>query len=214
MKNHFHFLSLFQIAFFSSLLVLISFFKVSHLVGSQHAFISLSDCLISISGSFIGLFGLFILTFIRGAVTAHGSFFFSHFPSLFGGLAWARPTVLLRVLVPALCMGLFWAHPTGAAAGVYAFFWLIPIVIHLRGISGLIAHAYASTFVVHAVGSVTWLYTHTMSAEQWVALMPLVVIERSVLAGGAVVGYYLFQSILTLAQKRAFPKWLTPLLGA
>jgi hypothetical protein len=56
-----------------------------------------------------------------------------------------------------------------------------------------------STFTAHAVGSVIWLYTIPMTAGMWLALIPIVALERLCFATGMVT----VVGVVTAAQ-RAF----------
>ena len=50
-----------------------------------------------------------------------------------------------------------------------------------------------STFTAHAVGSVIWLYAGLVpNPETWLALIPVVVLERILFASGMFVGYTIF----------------------
>ena len=120
-------------------------------------------------------------------------------PTFFATLSWTsahRSTksqqlldAALHLLVPIVCMALFIAHPTGNGAIAYTFYWIIPMLAwaarHVTNTSMSFIFALQSTFVAHAVGSVIWLYTVPMTSEQWLALIPLVAIERLTIAGSS-----------------------------
>ena len=48
----------------------------------------------------------------------------------------------------------------------------------------------SSTFIAHAVGSVIWIYADPATPEFWYALIPLVAVERLVMASGMTLAYY------------------------
>ncbi|MFC2049087.1 hypothetical protein ACFLR2_00225 [Chlamydiota bacterium] len=109
-------------------------------------------------------------------------------PTLFASLSWVaskRPKslqdALMHVLLPLTCIGLFCFSPTGSHAKPYSLYWCIPIALYLiplQGVFDYMGRALKSTFVAHALGSVIWVYCVPMSSAQWLALIPVVAIER------------------------------------
>jgi hypothetical protein len=176
---------------------LASLFKLSFIVGSQTAFFSA----INVANPLIGAFNtrrntllifcaLFISRWlISGAIDLHGLAFFV--PGLFAALYWNVAGPAVRLLVPALCFCLFLAHPTGLAAAPYAFFWIIPIALYFKKGKPLFFHALSSTLIAHAVGSVIWIYSVPMSAAAWLALIPIVCLERFTFAAAITVTHSL-----------------------
>ena len=59
----------------------------------------------------------------------------------------------------------------------------------------LYSRALTSSFVAHAVGSVIWLYCGTVPVEAWTALMPIVAIERVLIAAGMIGCVYTFEAV-------------------
>ncbi|MCK4517690.1 hypothetical protein KAT92_02870 [Candidatus Babeliales bacterium] len=122
----------------------------------------------------------------------------------------------LSVLVPITCVLLFVFHPSVGYGWWYSLYWLIPVGLYGIQAFGLLkksvlAIAISSTFVAHAVGSVIWCCLVPMSPEQWLALIPLVAVERFVFAAGMTVLYHagvlassLFSSTLVLGLKKRF----------
>jgi hypothetical protein len=93
--------------------------------------------------------------------------------------------------VPALaCMALFWMHPEGAKAWVYALYWVIPALTALFFEKNAIARSFGATFTAHAIGSVAFLYAFNMPAQMWLALIPVVAMERTVFALGIFISQY------------------------
>ena len=117
-----------------------------------------------------------------------------HLPGLFGAFYWSSYSPIIRVCVPALCIVLFISHPVGSQAYAYSFFWFIPLCMYALKTRSLFAEALGSTFVVHAVGSVIWLYTVPMTAAQWWMLIPVVMVERLVFAGLQVTVVYAYRA--------------------
>jgi hypothetical protein len=134
-------------------------------------------------------------------------------PTFFATLSWSvssnqnslitRITDLcVHVILPITCMLLFIAHPVGQNAFVYSFYWLIPPVFFMikefrskkrkETVSTnftVVMTALQSTFIAHAVGSIIWLYTVPTTAHYWIALMPVVAVERLVSAASMTLLY-------------------------
>ena len=89
-----------------------------------------------------------------------------------------------------LCMAMFLLHPVGYQAFFYSWFWFIPMIIHMLPFRNPFLEALGATFIAHAIGSVLVLYMKTMTAAAWLALIPVVVIERLLFASGMTVIYY------------------------
>lgn len=176
-----------------------SFFKVSYIVGSHMAFFSATSVMMPLCGAFGGLrLSVAIVTFGLLSKFAMGSGLLSfkylayHIPGLFAALYFASPSLMIRIILPLVCMGLFVIHPVGGQAWAYTLFWLIPVGVNLITIRSFFAQALASTLVAHAVGSVIWLYAQPMTPAIWLGLIPVVIAERLCNAAGATVLHSLF----------------------
>lgn len=90
---------------------------------------------------------------------------------------------VMHIILPLICITLFILHPTGSQAPAYSAYWLIPIIIFISRLNSVFTQTLASTFVAHAVGSIIWIYTIKTTPEFWIALIPVVALERLVLAG-------------------------------
>ena len=98
--------------------------------------------------------------------------------------------------IPLVCMGLFWLHPVGQQAWFYALYWLIPLAGKFLS-KRLFFRSLGSTFTAHAVGSTLWLYTVPMPAEAWIALIPVVAMERILFAAGISVSFVALNTVLS-----------------
>src|SRR5262249_44654239 len=145
-----------------------------------------------LAGSFLGVSGSWMVYIVRillractvGISQVH---LLTGVPTLCASLYLSSTHWAVRVALPTLCMLLFWLHPVGLAAGVYALYWLIPVAVFYTKSRSFFLNALGSTFVAHAVGSVIWLYTVPMSSAAWLALLPVVAVERLLFATGMVV---------------------------
>lgn len=182
--------------FFGSKLA--GFCKLSFMIGSYATFFSATNCIVPLAGAFCGMFGstvLFACAFLMRMIFAGGLlpvFSLVHMvPGLCAGYYWASRSAAIRLFIPFLCMVLFILHPVGGAAWYYALYWLIPMLIYLYRTDHLFLTALGSTFTAHAVGSVIWLYMVPMSVANWHMLIPVVLIERLLMAGGMVLMHML-----------------------
>lgn len=182
-----------------SVLRITSLCKMSLIVGSSFAFFSMAPIVVPLSGMLSGVAGSF-LVFAGSCITR---FFFNsslslhllayHIPGLFASLYWACNHWVIRLLPSVACMILFLVHPIGSSAVLYACLWAIPVAIFFTRSTNLYLNALASTFTAHAIGSVIWLYTMPMTADQWLGLIPLALVERFTFAGGMVLMYHVIQ---------------------
>lgn len=107
-------------------------------------------------------------------------------PLILSAQAFVRSNVLISIGAPLLCMILFMVHPVGGQVWIYSLYWIIPMVLYMINQS-LWSRALQASFIAHAVGSVVWLYTKSIPAEIWLSLIPIVAIERLIMAGGIVI---------------------------
>lgn len=91
--------------------------------------------------------------------------------------------LFVNVCVPLACFVSFILHPTVGQGWVYALFWIIPMALFFLQQANLVRKnafvtALRSTFIAHAIGSVIWCYMVPMGAQRWLALIPVVAVER------------------------------------
>ena len=181
-----------------------SMLKVSAMLGSRGAHFSCMAMVAPLMGAFFGAFPAFgivaMLIMVRSVVWGVG--LTVGLPTLFATLSWHLSTArdqrmirladfFLHVCVPVLSMIIFCAVTTGIAC-CYALYWLIPIagfMMRQNGGHSIFVQALTSTFVAHAVGSIIWLFVVPMTSAQWIALIPVVAIERFIYALGMTTTY-------------------------
>ncbi|MBN1549413.1 hypothetical protein JW872_02000 [Candidatus Babeliales bacterium] len=169
---------------FLSVLALAGYFKVSYLVGSKNAFLSGTEIVSPLAGWFGGLWcvgGLFLGRYLLSGLSIM-AFLLRRLPGLCGALCWGTTNRIVRVGIPVGCMILFHLHPIGRMVSPYTWYWFIPIIVYGIRSTSVFGLSLANTFVSHAVGSVVWLYTMPMAAEYWWFLIPVVAVERCVIA--------------------------------
>jgi hypothetical protein len=185
------------------LLELSSCIKFSYIFGSKQLFFSGINCTGPLLGHYKGL-GAFILLVLRKrlfstqkvlnlAYTSGGGLFnplIYHIPTFIASAYWFSSNKFIRLVLPVICMVIFILHPIGYEAFVYSWFWFIPLVVHFLPYRTPFLEALGTTFLAHAIGTVLTLYVRPMPAEYWIALIPVVVVERLLFASGMTLIYY------------------------
>jgi len=182
----------------------VGFIRGSFIVGSKMAFFSGASMIAPLAGAYGGITALLSMHIIRVSLMCTPDSLLSwshialayHIPTVCAGVYWAWigsgkyytwwSVRIGMALLPLCCMMLFSCDPIGSQAWQYTLFWLIPAASALIPHKHLLFHAYASTFIAHAVGSVLWVWTHTMPPTLWLGLIPVVMIERTAIALGMV----------------------------
>ena len=112
-----------------------------------------------------------------------------------------------QIAIPLLAIALFIFHPAifGTPAMLYSAYWLIPIAVAFLP-SFTYLRSLGATFCQHAIGSITFLYTipALQNPQVWLALIPIVALERGFFALGITVSYKAF--VLALNKLGAFVK--------
>lgn len=167
--------------------------KVSPIIGADFAFFSLSDVMMPLSGVAGLSFGALMIVLRMGYrvifLASPLSSIAYHLPGFCASAYWAAEGAAVRLMLPLLCMALFIAHPVGWQAAVYSLYWLIPVALYFYPRKTVFLTAFGSTFVAHAVGSVIWLYSFDLSSSAWIALMPVVAVERLLFACAMTIAY-------------------------
>jgi hypothetical protein len=110
---------------------------------------------------------------------------------------WAE--VAVRIILPVSAIVLFTLHPCGRGAVYYTFFWLIPPFLYLlekmsRHVrETFFVHALTASFLAHMAGSLIYLYSFAFPASYWLSLIPVVFVERCILAAGMTAFYLLIE---------------------
>lgn len=171
-------------------------FKINFIAGSYTAMFSGAAAVTPLSGLFGGTISaciLFAINIIFRTLTVGSIPLYIlayHIPGLLASCYWALPNFIFRAAIPALCMLLFVIHPVGYMAAPYTLYWIVPIALFFMPTNNIFLHSLGSTLVAHAVGSVIWLYTVPMTSTAWLALIPVVAIERVLLALSMTALYY------------------------
>ncbi len=200
MKNYFLFLTSLLMVFTAKLI------PFSLIIGSQGSFFSASTSIalvIAKHSSFWILF-FFILPIKSLSVAQLLLFLLNRAPLFFASWFYKTQNLLVSVVIPFLCFFFFIAHPVGIDAWPYTLYWLIPVMIYFLNYKSMFLKALGAVFVAHAVGSVIWIYTHDMSSQAWLALIPIVAIERLLMVFGVLAAEYVVEASKALLSKITF----------
>jgi len=182
--------------------VLGAFLPFNFIIGSKAALFSYSSMVIPALGYQYSLLYVIFYIFTKGLFSSLSLiFFFLHrLPLVFATLALKNKDIKIAVIVPIVAMIAFCLHPVGGQAFYYSWYWFIPMGLYFYGKDTIYTRALIASFIAHAVGSVVWLYTGTIAVDVWMALIPLVIVERLIIAGGIVGCIYLFKLINYLCE--------------
>ena len=186
-------------------------FRLSFVWGTQKYFFSLLVILLPLVGVLfktkrsVGLVGFYF-----GIKALFGLFPFTlGLPSLCAAANWSAHTsqskfaglkkFLLGVVLPLICMAIFIAHPVGRQAWAYSFYWLIPVSLYFFPNKSVFTISLSSSFIAHAVGSIFWLFLMPISSERWLALIPIVAVERLLFAVAGFVGYLVIKKCMSFS---------------
>jgi len=184
-----------------ALIKLASFLKINFIVGSQLAHFSAVSIVTPLVGLFSGIAGCWVLLLTKMALgllyNPLGSFQILAFcvPGFCASLYLASSHIMVRLILPIVCIILFIIHPVGYASFAYALYWLIPVVLYFVRKKSFFLQTLGSTFTAHAVGSVIWLYTVPMTSVLWLGLIPIVIVERLLFASGITATYMVFYNL-------------------
>lgn len=207
-KNNLIFIAVFTILGLIALQI-----PFTNLLGSNVKF-TFFDFFAPTAGAFLGTLPGVISVFLMQGINylVHGSKFdiggiIRLFPTLFAVAYFAKKRTF-NVIVPILCMIAFNLNPIGRSAWQYSMFWFIPIAAHLFR-KNLFARSLGATFTAHAVGGALWVWTFGLTKTIWLALIPQVILERTLMAGGIAISYVVLTNLLKAVAKQ---KVLSPLL--
>jgi hypothetical protein len=181
----------------------------SKLVGAENIRFSLFDFYGPVAGAFIGSFwGILVVIAMQLSNWAFHGFqtdagtIIRFFPALFAVLYFARKNAW-SLFAPGLAMLAFWAHPEGRQAWYFALYWTIPFIMHFLRDRFIFARALGATFTQHSVGGVLWIWAFNMKAEMWAGLIPVVWMERGLMALGIALTYIALNYLMSIVINKA-----------
>lgn len=181
----------------------------SKLVGADNQFFTLFQFFGPIAGAFLGpVVGVLsvLIAEVASKISAHAAFdlvtILRLAPMLFAAWYFGTKKDKLSFLVPVAAIIVFVAHPVGRQVWFFSLFWTIPIIIKLlpkKYGDRIFLRSLGATFTAHAVGGAMWNYLPLpipMTPGAWTALIPVVIYERFLFAGGIAVSFVLLNTLL------------------
>lgn len=194
------------VALFTILVFVGNKINFSTLVGAENQFFTLFQFFGPIAGSFLGAtFGVIAVVFaelIDFFVAGKEATLLNIIrlaPMLFAAYYFGSKKKNLGVAVPIIAILAFVLHPVGREVWFFTLFWTIPIIGKLlpqKYSNNILVKSYGATFTAHSVGGALWVWTVPMTAAQWIALIPMVIVERFLFGAGIAVSYVAFNAVL------------------
>jgi len=194
------------IAIFTVLVFIGNNINFSALVGAENQFFTLFQFFGPIAGAFLGpifgaisvLFAELIDFFVVGKEASLLNLL-RFTPMLFAAYYFGSKKRNLSIIVPLIAIAAFVLHPVGRHVWFFTLFWTIPIIAKIlpkKYSNSVIAKSFGATFTAHSVGGALWIWTVPMTAAQWIALIPIVIYERTLFASGIAVSYIAFNALM------------------
>lgn len=188
--------------------------SISQIIGSSQSF-TLFELLGPTGGMFLGpILGAVSVFFVRALniVILHQPLDFltviRFLPSVLAAVYFGLNQKKIAVIFP-ICIALFLLNPIGRQAWLYSMIWLIPFVATFWK-RNLILNSLGATFTAHAVGSTIFLYSFGLTPAIWLALIPVVFIERGIFTIGICLSCLTFNFILDKVTNFNFALFLKP----
>ncbi len=186
---------------------------ISKIIGSTQSF-TLFELLAPIGGMFLGpIFGGLSAFFVRliNVVLFKQSLdiltLIRFLPAVLAAVYFGLKTKKTAIVFP-ICIALFLLNPIGRQAWLYSMIWLLPFVATFFK-KKLILNSLGATFTAHAIGSTIFLYAFGLTPQIWLALIPVVLIERGVFTVGIWASYLALNTVLDKISKVEFAKVLS-----
>ncbi len=203
---------IFFIIIFTTLSLIAFQISISKIVGSGQSF-TLFELVAPIGGMFLGpVLGGLSAFFVRLAnvILFKQSLdlltVIRFLPAMAAAVYFGLKSKKTALIFP-VCIILFLLNPTGRQAWLYPMIWLIPFVATFFK-KRLILNSLGATFTAHAVGSTIFLYALGLTPQIWLALIPVVFIERGVFTVGIWLSYLVMNTVLDKLSAINFAKFL------
>ncbi len=106
----------------------------------------------------------------------------------------SRTTRVIFALLLAVTGWAFFAiYAPDISVMAYTFYWILPIICAAYAHQNTFIMMLGATFAAHIAGSCIWLVTTAMTPANWIALIPVVAIERLTCASFMSATHYLYQ---------------------
>lgn len=191
---------------FSALVFIGDKINFSKLVGAENQFFTLFQFFGPVAGAFLGpVVGVLsvLIAEVASKIVNNAAFDFVTVlrltPMLFAAWYFGTKGDKLSFFVPIAAIALFIAHPVGRQVWFFSLFWTIPIIVKLlpkKYGESVFLRSLGATFTAHAVGGAMWNYIVPMTPGAWTALIPVVIYERLLFAGGIAISFVLLNTLL------------------
>ncbi|MCX6722599.1 MAG: hypothetical protein NT094_00850 [Candidatus Staskawiczbacteria bacterium] len=190
---------------------------VNKIVGSSQNF-TLFELLGPTGGTFLGpILGAISVFFVRAlnVIILHQKLdlltVIRFLPMMLAAVYFGIKTKKTAIIFP-ICIALFLLNPIGRQAWMYSMIWLIPFFATFFN-KRRILKSLGATFTAHAVGSVIFLYTFGLTPAMWIALIPVVFIERGVFTLGIWTSCLVLNNVLDKLTNLKMVSFLKPLVN-
>ncbi len=181
---------------------------INNLAGSGAKF-TFFDLFAPVSGAFLGSwFGILAVLLMQIAnLFFHGFANFDKgtlirlFPILFGVWFFSKRSSNF-LIIPALAIISFNLNPIGRSVWYYSLFWTIPFLVYPIVKKSLVARSLASTFIAHSAGGAIWIWAFNLPAAVWKGLIPVVALERSLMALGICASFILMNNAVIYLKRK------------
>jgi hypothetical protein len=205
---------------FGALFILLGFLAlqvpVTTLAGSKAAF-TLFDAFAPVTTAFVssipGVIAVFCMEFVnflvRGAHVQDIGTIIRFFPILFAAFYFGKKSEW-NVIIPLIAIAVWLANPVGREVWYYSLYWTIPVICYFFRDKFILARTLGATFTAHAVGGAAWVWAFHLPASVWNGLIPVVALERLVLATGMAVSYLFLNNLVYffVAKKHTQFSWM------
>ena len=116
-------------------------------------------------------------------------------PAILGAVYFGLKGKKIAIIFP-ICIALFILNPIGRQAWLYSAIWIIPFVATFYK-KNLFLNSLGATFTAHAVGSTIYLYAFGLTPVIWLALIPVVFLERGFFTVGIFASYLIMNTVLS-----------------
>lgn len=186
--------------------------NLAQLVGKENQFFTLfqlfGPAVGGILGSFLGAAVVLLATaanfsvdLIRGTAEFELVTILRLLPMVFAAYYFGTRKRSASIAIPLIAIALFVLHPVGRQVWYYSLFWTIPVIaVFFR--RRLFLRSLGSTFAAHSVGGALWIWTVPTAPALWIALIPVVIIERILFASGISLSYVFANTVLQKVQAR------------
>jgi len=188
--------------------------SIDRIIGSTQNF-TLFEFLAPIGGMFLGpLLGAVSAFVVYGfnMIVFHKSLDFLtvalFLPPMLAAVYFGLKNKATSIIFP-ICIILFLLNPIGRQAWMYSLIWLLPFIATFFK-KRLVFNSLGATFTAHATGSIIFLYMFGLTPAIWMALIPVVFIERGIFTVGIWTSCLAFNFVLDKITNLKFASALKP----